>query len=287
MTRWYRLSGMALVVISAASFGALPIFARAAYSAGADPQTVLLVRFVLAAAVLVVAMAMSGAPRPRGRTLVGLMLLGAVGNFGQALSYYTALTLASVSLVAVLLYLYPALVHAFSAVLARERPRRYQLVALGLALCGAVLTVGRVGSGQPLGIVLALTSALIYSGYILASSRLTPTVPVLSATTTVTVAAGAMFVALAAIHHPRFPATGAGWADVMAIAVLGSLVGIMTFFWGLRRVGPSTTATLSTVEPAVAVGLAVVTLGEQLSLSQVIGAALILSALILLARREQ
>src|SRR5262245_42723542 len=98
-SRWYRLSGMALVVISAASFGALPLFARIAYAAGSDPQTVLLVRFALASVILWAAMAISGATLPRGRTLLGLILLGAIGNVGQALSYYTALTLASVSLV--------------------------------------------------------------------------------------------------------------------------------------------------------------------------------------------
>ena len=284
LTRWDRLTGIALVVLSAAAYGALPIFARAAYSAGADPQTVLLMRFGLAGAVLVAAMATRGVARPRGRTLIGLLLLGAVGNVGQALSFYTALTLASVSLVALLLYLYPALVHVLSAVLLRERLRRPHLLALALALVGAVLTVGRVGSGHPLGIVLALASALIYSGYIVASSRLTPAVPVLSATTTVTLAAGSVLVALAAVRPPHFPATGAGWAAILAIALLGSVVGIMTLFAGLRRVGPSTAATLSTVEPAVAVGLAVVVLGERFSPGQAVGAVLILGAVLLLAR---
>ena len=132
-SRWYRLSGMALVVISAASFGALPLFARIAYAAGSDPQTVLLVRFALASAILCAAMVASGAAVPRGRTLLGLILLGAIGNVGQALSYYTALTLASVSLVALLLYLYPALVHALSALILGEPLYRYQVAALTLA----------------------------------------------------------------------------------------------------------------------------------------------------------
>jgi drug/metabolite transporter (DMT)-like permease len=285
-TRWYRLSGMALVVTSAASFGSLPLFARAAYAAGSDPQTVLLVRFVLAGAILCAAMVIRGAALPRGRTLLGLILLGAIGNVGQALSYYTALTLASVSLVALLLYLYPALVHALSALVLRERLHRYQVVALGMALGGAVLTAGRVGDGRPLGIILALISALIYSGYIVASSRLTARVPVLPATTTVTVTAGAVFAALSLVHHPALPATATGWAAMVAIAVLGSLVGLMTFFWGLPRVGPSTAATLSTVEPAVAVGLAVWALGERLTAGQVFGAALILAALLVLARHQ-
>src|SRR5690242_10380408 len=101
LPRSARLAGMALVGLSAASFGALPVLARVAYRAGADPQTVLLVRFALGAAVLLTVMALRGTAWPRGRTLVGLLLLGALGNVGQALAFYTALTLASVSLVAV------------------------------------------------------------------------------------------------------------------------------------------------------------------------------------------
>src|SRR5579863_2489517 len=103
-----RWIGPALIVISAISFGALPVFARLAYAAGATPTTVLLLRFALAALVMVCVMIARKIPFPRGYVLLGLVLMGGVGYVGQSLAYFTALTVASAGLVALLLYLYPA-----------------------------------------------------------------------------------------------------------------------------------------------------------------------------------
>lgn len=283
-SRARRLIGVLLVILSAICFGSLPILARVAYGAGADPSGVLLIRFVLASAVLWAIMAVRRERAPRGAILRGLVLLGGAGYVGQSLAYYTALTLASVSLVALLLYLYPVLVTVMAALLLRERLHVRQIAALALALAGAALTIGRVGSGHTLGILLALLSALIYSGYILVGSRLTAHVAMLPAAATVTSAAAAVFCALAVVHRPAFPTTPAGWSAAAGLALLGSVVGIMSFFGGMRRVGPSIAATLSTLEPVVAVGLAVVLLKDTLGPGQIAGAALIGVALIILAR---
>ena len=51
MTR-QRHVGLLLIVISAVSFGVMPVFVRFAYAAGADAITVLLLRFGIAAVVM-------------------------------------------------------------------------------------------------------------------------------------------------------------------------------------------------------------------------------------------
>src|SRR5262245_23467375 len=56
-----RALGALLVAVSAASFGAMPIFARQAYAAGVDQYGILLPRFVLAAALLAVLAGLRGA----------------------------------------------------------------------------------------------------------------------------------------------------------------------------------------------------------------------------------
>ena len=149
-----RWIGPLLIVISAISFGTLPIFARLAYAAGATPTTVLLLRFVLAALMMVCVMIVRRIPFPRRHVLLGLVLMGAVGYVGQSLSYFTALTLASAGLVALLLYLYPAIVTLLSALILKERLTPLKLGAVLLALVGTALTIGPTGSGRTLGILL-------------------------------------------------------------------------------------------------------------------------------------
>jgi len=115
-----RYIGIMFIIISAVSFGAMPIFARLAYASGADPVTVLFLRFGMAAAVMLGIMFVSKTPFLRGLILLELILLGAIGYVGESLAYFTALTIASAGLVALLLYIYPALVTALSAIFLKE-----------------------------------------------------------------------------------------------------------------------------------------------------------------------
>ena len=105
-----RFSGILFIIISAISFGVMPIFARIAYEAKADPLTVLFLRFGIAAVVMFAILFASKTPLPRGLVLLELILLGAIAYVGESLAYFTALTVASPGLVALLLYIYPALV---------------------------------------------------------------------------------------------------------------------------------------------------------------------------------
>jgi len=61
-------------------------------------------------------MVFKGLQWPRGRLLVSLVLIGGVCFAELNLSFYTALTLAPISLVIVIAYMYPALVTLFSTV---------------------------------------------------------------------------------------------------------------------------------------------------------------------------
>jgi len=63
---------------------------------------------------------------------------GGDGYVGQSFCYFTALTMASAGLVAILLYLYPAIVTILSVLLFKERMTGLKILALILALVGTV-----------------------------------------------------------------------------------------------------------------------------------------------------
>jgi len=273
-----RWIGPVLIVISAISFGALPIFARLAYAAGATPTTVLLLRFAIAAIIMVGVMIARRIPFPRGRVLLGLVLMGGVGYVGQSLAYFTALTLASAGLVALLLYLYPAIVTLLSALIFKERLTPLKLGAILLALAGTALTIGPTGSGSALGMLLGIASAVIYSIYILVGSRIMPQTGVISSSTTVMIAAAIVYGGIVAVQGPAFPVTPLGWAAIAAIALISTVLAIVTFFAGLKRIGPSRASAISTFEPITSVILAALVLGESFNALQALGGCLILVA---------
>jgi drug/metabolite transporter (DMT)-like permease len=205
---------------------------------------------------------------------------------GQALCYFTALTLASASLVALLLYLYPVLVTIFSVILFKERLTWVKGTALALALSGAVLIVGLGGGGKPLGIVLGIGAAVIYSIAILAGSKILRSAPAIPASTVIMGSAGLVFGGIAALRGLHFPSTMMGWLAALGLAVVAGVIAIGTFLAGLERVGPTNAALISTLEPVVVVILAALLLGERLTWLSLLGGGLILAAVLLLARGE-
>jgi drug/metabolite transporter (DMT)-like permease len=263
----------------------MAIMARFAYASGVDTITLLALRFGIAAGILVAVALARGETWPRGKTLATLIGLGALGYGGQAFTFFTALTLAPAGLVALLLYLYPALVAVLSASLLHEHLSAAKLLALAVALVGTVLTIGPASSASPLGVALGIAAAAIYAVYIVAGCRLTARVPPQTMATVVIAAAGAVFFLVATlVRGPAWPRTPAGWLAVLGIAIVSTVAAIVLFFAGLERVGPTRAAMLSTVEPVCTVLLAAVLLGESVAPSQLVGGALILTAVVLLAR---
>ncbi len=65
---------------------------------------------------------------------------------------------------------------------------------------------------------------------------------------------------------------------------MGSVVAILAFFAGLKRVGPSTASVVSTFEPVFTAILAWLVLGETLAPAQLAGGALVVASAAWLAR---
>lgn len=280
-----RLIGALLIIISAASFGTLAILGRYAYADGLDTFTILALRFSIAAGLMAALLAVRREAWPRGQPLVRLIGMGALGYVGQSFAYLTATRYASAGLVALLLYLYPAFVAILSAFILKEKFTRLKIVALALATFGAALTANPQG-GAWTGILLAIAAAAIYSVYIIVGAGVMRQVSALQSSTVIFASAGAVYSALALANGPQLPRSGAGWAAVIAIVLIATVIPVVTFLAGLRRIGPTNASMLSTVEPVVTVLLAALLFSEVLKTASLLGGALILIAVLILARGE-
>lgn len=281
-----RWSGVLWIVLSAAGFGAMAIFAKIAYQEAISLSTLLFLRFAIAGTLLAGWGVRQGMVWPRGRDLAWVIAMGALGYVGQAYCYFSALHHASAGVVGLLLYLYPALVTVLSVWLFKRRIGRGRALAVMVALAGTALTVGTDLASQPLGIALGIAAALIYSLYILAGERVMPRVGALPAATVVMLAAAAVYFVAAAGQGFVWPQTPRGWLVVLAIALFSTLLAILGFLKGIERLGASDASTLSTLEPLVTILLAWWVLGERIGPLQWVGGALILAAVIGLARQD-
>jgi drug/metabolite transporter (DMT)-like permease len=293
------------VLISAASFGTMPIFAKLAYEQmhleGPDEvKTLLAIRFSLASILMWLLWAWQrrsgAAPRVELRLsiIVPLVALGAVGYVGQSFSYFTAIGIIPVSVAGLLLYTYPILVTLMSWVFFRESLTARKLLALALATAGALMVLGvagpllglggsALGAVDPVGAAWGLAAAVIYSIYIVAGARFTAGVPPIFASAVVISSAAVVYVVwglLTGQLHLQVAESVWFWAG--CIAVICTVVAIATFFAGLRLTGPSRAAIASTLEPAVTVFLAAVILQETISPEQIAGGVLVLCSVLVL-----
>ncbi len=279
-----RPIGVALVIGSACCFGTLGVFGKLAYRLGLTTPQLLSYRFALAALVLLLAAVATHQGLPPRRSLIGLAIMGGAGYVGQSASYFSALHYIPVSTTALLLYTFPVAVTLLARLLFGEPLGWTKIAAVIVATIGTMLVVeAQLKAAPPIGIVLGLTSAAVYSGYILFGSRLLPGIPPVSATATIVTAAAIVWSGFAA-------ATGqlaVNWtpsrlALLAGFAVIGTTIPVLAFILGLRLVGASRAAILSTFEPASSVLLAVIILGESANPIQYLGGAFILASVVVL-----
>jgi drug/metabolite transporter (DMT)-like permease len=273
-----------LIVLSAISFGSISVLTVLVTAAGIPLLTAMAWRYVLGAALL------GAIARPRQLRSVPkqrIVQLLVIGGCGQALITYLslhALEYISVGPLAFLFYTYPAWVALLAAIRKTERLTPVRVVALTLALAGVTIMVGVPAEKlNSIGVMLALGSALLYSGYLPALEHVQEGIPALIATFLLIVGAAIAFVVAALLAGDLFlPAGLAVWSEILLLALVATVIAFLTLIKGLAVLGPVRTAIVATVEPFFTATLGMLVLGNQLSVATIIGGVLIAGAVLLI-----
>jgi drug/metabolite transporter (DMT)-like permease len=273
-------AGVFIVLVSAVSFGFMPIFARLAYSQGVGVGELLLVRFVSAFLIMGAILAISKRLiLPAKQDVLVLVVLGALGYYLQSTLYFTSLLYSPVAVVALLLYTYPVFVTVGAFALGWEKISRPLATAFVIALVGLFLVANPFSVSFGLGVILALGSSITYTVYILAGSKVLRNVSGDVAAFYVMGAASFSFALKEALTGPRnLNWSFQGWFWVAMITLICTVIAVTTFFIGLSRIGPSRAALISLVEPVTSVLASLWLFGNALSVSQWFGGVLILAA---------
>ena len=276
-----------MVALSALGFGTISIFVTLATAAGGPLLSILTWRYAVAAVLLGAAAWLGGVRRPsptaaRVILIAGLMQAVIAGLSMTALKYIPAGTLGF------LFYTYPAWVAIIARVFHSEPLTKVRLFALALSLAGIFVMVG-AGEGltlHPVGVALALGSALLYAAYVPMIGMMQTGHSATEISAYVSVGA-AVFLALGAAKFGQLTVTmpTRAWLCVLGLAVFSTFIAFLLFFRGLRRLGPVRTAIVSTIEPFFTSVLGALILAQPFSRRSVIGGVLIAVAVVLLQLR--
>jgi drug/metabolite transporter (DMT)-like permease len=134
------------------------------------------------------------------------------------------------------------------------------------------------------GVLLAVGASIGFACYVVLSGRLVHGVGALLTTALVITGAAVTFTVAALATGAQGPTDAAGWAATLGLSVVGTVVSFLFLTAGLARIPSTDASVISTVEPAVAVMLGVVLLGEPIGVVQVLGVAVVLASVAVLLR---
>ena len=293
-----RAVGIALILVSACSFGSGGLFAQPVYEQGVGWHVLSAWRFGFGALlawlwVLAWPNARRGLRLLDRRTVLVAIGLGVLYTVNSG-TYYAGLEDVPVSLASLIVYIYPAIVAVIALRVGRRLEGRRPWFALALALAGVALAVGGIPEGRtpPIGaLALIVASPIIYSIWIVLSARLAgerresvgrdaadgadaaaATALMISATAA-TYSIGAIVFG-APVSPDRIPA--AAWPGLVGVGVIATFVAIQTFYAGARRIGAAQAALVSTIEPIWTIVLAAILFGQTLAPTQLVGGAFII-----------
>ena len=275
-----------LILFSAACFGAISIFITLAIRSGARLIDLLFWRYAIAGALLVVVSGGASAVRAPGRRALPLLVFAGVGQAVIAFVSLSALKYIPAASLTFLFYTYPAWIAVISAVRGTERLTTSRAAALTLSLSGIAVMVGLPGADgglQAMGVLLALTSALLYALYVPMIGRLGAGIaPAVTSVFAATGAAAALLVASLTQGGVRIDLAPVAWMMVALLAVVSTVLAFIAFLRGLAVIGPVRTGIVSTVEPFFTALLASIVLDQPLGPRTLAGGALIAAAVVII-----
>jgi drug/metabolite transporter (DMT)-like permease len=287
---------------AATLFSAKGILAKKAYEAGVTPDSLLALRFAMAAPVFAWVAFAAGRPGSEDtsgpapvlslRDWIFVLLLGGVGIMVSSLLDFHGLRYVSVGLERMVLYSYPAMVVLITAWIARRRPGRGALAALALSYAGlAVAFTGEASFVDArslwIGGGLVLSAALVYALYLVGTERLAKRLGAQRLTSLAMLACAALMapIGFAGEGLGVFRQSGAAWLWIALMAALGTVVPALLTAHALRRIGAARMSIVGTAGAVAVLPLAALVLGEPAGPAQWGGFALTVAGGALLARR--
>ena len=251
------------------------------------------IRVALAAVALALVTTLAREAWPRGRDLVVLLALGLLGNGLYQLFFIEGVSRTRAGTAALVLASGPAFIALLGRVRGTERIRPRGMLGIALSIGGVALVLfgnarsGAEGSTGLLGALLVLGGCICWAIYSVLLQPYTHKYGGL-ALSAVTMGSGA--VPLVALAVPAIVRTdlgavpGGAWLAVLYSGLLALVVAYFLWYRGLRVLGPTRTAMYANLQPAIALLVAWVTLGETPTVWQAVGM-LLIGAGVLLTRK--
>jgi drug/metabolite transporter (DMT)-like permease len=231
--------------------------------------------------------------RPLGaRDWLAVVTLGLLGYYGASILDFLGLQYITAGLERLILFTYPTMTLLLGAVLYGHRIGRREWTAVALCYVGIAaafahdLNLSAAASAVWIGGGFVFASSLSYAFYLTGSGPMLAKIGVarftalaLLVSTAATLAHFLATQSLSALVQP-LPV----YAYALAMALFSTVIPVFAQAAAIRRIGSGRAALIGTLGPLITIALGWWWLGESISLWQLVGAALVVSGVVIVSR---
>ena len=293
MFRSSAVSGMAIAVLAALAFGMSGPFIKPLLEAGWSPAAAVTVRalvggFLLAPMTL---LSLRGRWSQLWRARNQILIIGLIGVAATQLVYFAAIARIPVGTGILIEFMAPLLLVAFAAARSRRIPKAVVLVGSAFAVVGLVMVVSPSGTGHldALGVAFAAMAAVGCAIYFAVAAKVPSDMPTVAVASVSLILGGVVLGVIGVTGVMPLTATlgevnlfggpVAWWIPLLIVAVIATGMAYALSIKASQMLGSRLASFLGLLEVVAATGYAWLLLGEQMTLLQLVGGALILAGI--------
>lgn len=260
------------------------------------PFTASFLRFLVASVFLILFLFSRSINLPSFKltTAIQILLLALSGIAGYNLLFFSGMKFIPASRASIIVSLNPALISIFSFLFFQEKINSQKIIGIILSFIGAIIVItkgklnllsfGNIGLGE----IYILGCVVCWSSFTIISKSVINKVKPLTAITLACLV-GTLFL--------FFPAWQEGqlknflnfgrevWISIFALSILGTVLAYIWYYEGLEKIGASKTGIFINFVPVWATALAILILGEQITVSFVTGSLVVLCGVFLVNKK--
>ena len=290
--------GYLYVIGCASSFGLITTLAKLTYDEGASSQTVVFFRILAGSLMMGVwsvyshrnnlKYVISKSLQATNLPIVFLIIVIGFCIAGMSLGYLGSVKYIPVSLSVLLFFTFPFWVLLLNFIIHGIVVSWLKLFAFVLAFSGLALSLGPTWEVLDWrGIALVLGGSIFSAGMIVGATKASQIIS-MSDLVFLSNTIGVILVGLILFFTDSFSLNQTTWVwSVIATICILFVFGQLCLFAATKTIGSAQTSLMLNIEPLVSIFAAVILLGESLLLSQAMGVAIILVALVLASATQQ
>lgn len=275
--------GYLLAAIAAAAYGTNPAFAIPLYETGMNPNSVLLFRYGMGIPLLSILMAIRKIDFTLQKDeIIPVFILGVLMAV-SSLTLFESYNYMNSGVASTLLFVYPIMVAVIMTFFFKEHFKASLILCFIFMIGGLVLLMRPSGDSElnSFGFLLVMVSALTYAIYIVLvnTSKAISRIPTTKLLFYVLIFGSLVFLFKIAIGTElKFPARGIDWFNLVALAIIPTVLSLAFTSAAIHIIGSTPTAIFGALEPVTAVILSVVFLGQSITTQEIIGGLFIVVA---------